>query len=97
MNSIRIGGLDYEIKVVEDLRDGDKSLWGWVKHKPCEIYLDKDLGPQQRWVTEWHEVVHLILTQTGYTEDEHREDLVDALAHGIVQVLRDNPKLREVP
>jgi len=50
------------------------------------------MKPSIRRVTLWHEIVHGILYAAGQTD--HDEVLTDAIAHGIVQVLRDNPELR---
>jgi hypothetical protein len=47
----------------------------------------------------FHEVVHIILEQTGLTEvaeiRRHEEQLVQALGHGIYQVLKDNKLLKQ--
>ncbi len=46
-------------------------------------------------MTLWHEILHGILNGAAQTE-EHNEAHIDALAHGIIQVLRDNPQLRNI-
>lgn len=47
-------------------------------------------------LTLLHEAVHGILFSAGMNnvgEDEHDERLVQALAHGVYTLIKDNPKL----
>ncbi len=84
---ILIGPIRY--KVVEtDI----PSICGDINTVKCCIRLNKAMRPDIRQVTLWHEIVHGILYAAGQTD--HDEVLTDAIAHGIVQVLRDNPELR---
>ena len=93
--TVRIGPIDYELELIEDLQaeDGD-PVDGWICYAAGAIRLRAALNPQLRRVTLWHEILHAVLTQTG--RQRHNEGELDALAHGIVQVLRDNPELREL-
>jgi Zn-dependent peptidase ImmA (M78 family) len=85
---ILIGPIRY--KVVEtDIA----SICGDINTVECCIRLNKAMKPDIRRVTLWHEIVHGILYAAGQTD--HDEVLTDAIAHGIVQVLRDNPELRQ--
>lgn len=87
MMRIQIGPISY--KVVEtDI----PSICGDINTVKCCIRLNKAMKPDIRKVTLWHEVIHGILYAAGQTD--HDEVLTDAIAHGIVQVLRDNPELR---
>lgn len=88
---IRIGAIDFQIKVAKDLRDGDLKLNGWIRYDDSKVLLEKELGPQAEYITLWHEILHGLLTQGGIAEQE--EKIVEVLAHGIVSVLRDNPWL----
>jgi hypothetical protein len=85
---IQIGPISYQV-VETDI----PSICGDINTVECQIRLNKALRPDIRQVTLWHEVVHGILFAAGQTD--HDEVLTDAIAHGIVQVLRDNPKLRD--
>jgi hypothetical protein len=93
--TVRIGPIDYEMELIEELQTEDgESADGWICYADGAIRLDAALHPQLRRVTLWHEILHAILTQTG--RQRHNEGELDALAHGIVQVLRDNPDLGEL-
>ncbi len=90
--TIRIGGTDYTVKVVKDLRDGNTGLNGHILYNNCEIRIEEDMTEHIQWVTAWHEVIHGILEHAGMSD--HKEDMVCALGYGITQVLRDNEYLR---
>lgn len=42
-----------------------------------------------------HEIVHAVLFERGRREEAENEELVDALAAGIVNLVRQNPELVE--
>lgn len=91
---VLIGGIQYPVHRVAELRDGDTKLDGHIKYRPYSINLDAELGEQGERVVLWHEVLHGILAQAGFRHEDEHEQLLDALAYGIVQVLQDNPELR---
>lgn len=88
---IRIGAIAYQVATVEELADG--QLHGDINFGKCRIRIAADGDVQKQHVTLWHEVLHGILYQAGMTDQD--EQTIDALAYGIVQVLRDNPKLHD--
>lgn len=90
--TIRIGGTDYTVKVIKDLRDGNIGLNGHILYNDCEIRIEEGMTDHVKWVTAWHEVVHGILEHAGMSD--HKEEMVCALGYGITQVLRDNEYLR---
>ena len=88
--TITIGAVVY--RVVE--RELDGTLCGDIDPMACRIRIRDDMHAQAQQVTLWHEVIHGILMNAGYRD--HDEQQIDALAYGLVQVLRDNPEMREV-
>jgi len=90
--TITIGPLIYTVVEVEELASASGQLYGDIDYGRCRIRICADSDPQIRRITLWHEVLHGILAAAAQTED-HNEAHIDALAHGIVQVLRDNPEL----
>lgn len=87
--SIRIGGVDYV--VVEDSLLHDMQMVGQIRFLRCEIALAPGLHPEARKQALLHEIVHGLLTHAGIREQG--ENVVDAVAHGLMQVVRDNPQL----
>jgi hypothetical protein len=89
---IQIGPLRYEVVEVEELAGKAGELCGDITAYKCRIRIAADMDPQAKLVTLWHEILHGILSTAAHNED-HNEAHIDALAHGIIQVLRDNPFL----
>ena len=92
---VKIGPMVYAVVEEKGLVDGDKSrkLDGHIRYNDCQIAVEAGMSPQAKRQTIWHEIVHGILTQAGYTKQG--ETMVDALAYGIMGVLQDNPWLKE--
>lgn len=95
-NNIRIGGVDYKIKIVPNLRDGTENLAGCIDYYNSEISLsDTDNnGHQARCITLWHEILHGIANHAemdfSKSDEEH---IITVLAKGIYQVLQDNARV----
>ena len=90
--AIKIGPIHYVVKEVEGLRDGDEKLDGNIKYGEGVIYVEASLTGSPRRQVLWHEILHALVVHTG--RRKHDDELIDALAYGIMQVLQDNPFLR---
>jgi hypothetical protein len=90
---IQIGPITYSVVEVPELAGaGPSSLCGDIDTQKCRIRINADMADAIKRVTLWHEIVHGILFAAGIME--HDEQVIDAIGHGLVQVLRDNPQLR---
>ena len=91
--SVRIGGVEYAVGYVPNLRHGGLIAYGHIDFENCEILLSETDGTahEKRCLILWHEVLHGILYHMGYQLDEEQEEeLVDLFARGVYQVLQDN-------
>ena len=88
--SIRISGIDYAVKQVDDLNNGTNMLNGRIDYLESEIYLNRKYGHQNKCVTLLHEIIHGILHHSNIDLGETEEKIIDILAYGIYQVLQDN-------
>ena len=87
---IRIGGVDYEIRDVDNLNDGVNVCYGHISFEDSVIELhSKNQNHQKRCVTLWHEILHGIAEHASL-DIENEERVIDVLAKGIYQVLQDN-------
>lgn len=85
---ITIGGVEFKVKEVKNLQDEDgKWLNGIVYPASCEIHIAKDMDPQIKRISLWHEVLHEMLLQSGIP---HAEDVPVALSYGICELLDNN-------
>lgn len=55
-----------------------------------KIMLLRSMPPDVKHVTLWHEIIHVILDQAG---QDASEGVIEALSHGVVATLGDNPWL----
>ena len=93
--SIRIGGVEYEVRRERDVRDGDRLCYGKISFEEDAIWLStsESMGHQRTCVTMLHEILHGILYHTGTAleiDEVTEEEVVQALAKGLYQVLEDN-------
>lgn len=89
--SIRIGGVEYSISYVPNLRVENQIAYGCISFDDCVIELsDTDgIAHEKRCQTLWHEILHGIRNHAGL-EIKDEENVVDMFAKGIYQVLKDN-------
>src|SRR5688572_10293345 len=90
MNSLKIGPFTFVVAPTSELRGDDKNYDGQLKHGTSSILLSHDMDRQATLQTRMHEVIHEIAIQAG---QEMTEGLIDAIAYGWIQTMRDNPEL----
>lgn len=73
-----------------DKGDGSQPM-GRSMEAAGKILLLRSMPDDVKLVTLWHEIIHMLLGQSGH---EHDEGVIEAVSHGIVQVLQDNAWLR---
>ena len=88
---IKIGPIYYAVEYVEDFRRNGEKLDGRLQHGRTTITIEAALNHQAATQTILHEVVHAIAAQIGVPN--MKEEVVDALAFGVYQVVRENPQL----
>ena len=97
ISSVKIGPFNYPVSIVENLHDFDGNqkvpLWGHIKHSALSIELSDILCEDRSIQVLWHEILHGVLNQAS---QDQPEEIIDALATGIVQILRDNLDLIEL-
>lgn len=90
---IRIMGIDYPIRHVENLRKDNLICYGHISYDDCCIEISKTdaRAHERKCVILWHEIIHAILDNAGEElpkDDEER--IISILAAGIYQILKDN-------
>jgi len=92
LKTLKINGFEYEIQYSDNL-GGD--MVGNIDYIEGIINVEKH-STKGMLLTLLHEAVHGILFSAGLNNsgnDEHDERLVQALAHGVYTLIKDNPKL----
>lgn len=85
--TIKIAGIGYEVKEVENLED-QFNLLGQILYTRGIIQLEKNLPPDRKVQVFVHEVLHGIFFEAGYEEQD--EEMIDRVAKVLYQVLKDN-------
>jgi hypothetical protein len=91
VDKVKVGAIQYSVAYIPDLKDDRGKLDGRIRHSTTEIQLESGMNHQATAQTLLHEIVHAVATQIGH--QDMKEGMVDALAYGIYQVMRDNPQL----
>jgi len=91
---IKVGALKYTPMIVCQIDDND-SLAGSIDHTQCIIEVVANASREAMAATLWHEVVHAILTQCGFTEGHIYESAVQALGYHLPQFIVENHDLVE--
>lgn len=88
--SIRIGGVEYEVIAEPRLNDGERMLAGQIRHMDCQICVNAESSHEYKCLSLWHEIMHGIEEQAQLDLGENRERIIEAFARGVYQVLQDN-------
>ena len=91
MSKIRIGPVEYDITKHETLSIDDRDFAGLYNSTTAEIKLLGDMPGTVTGAVLLHEILHGILTHAGLTD--HPEGMIDAIAYGLLDLARNNPKL----
>ena len=89
---LKIGHRTFRVEPFEPDGIGDHPA-GYVKNRTGVIGVDRTDPPDEQADTLVHEILHVIWNQASLPDAAPEEAAVTHLAHGICQVLRDNPDL----
>lgn len=93
MKKIKIGAITYELEYVQNLKnDKGTDLFGQILYDDQIIQISTGLKPDREFTVLWHEVVHGICDQFQL---DLTESQVATMAVVIVEILKNNPNLRE--
>jgi hypothetical protein len=87
--TVNILGLTHKVEIVPNLSANWDTL-GDISYNEQLIRLDAGLSEERRDVVLLHEIVHGILNGLRYTAENADEKLVQGLAIGLYQALKNN-------
>jgi hypothetical protein len=90
-NSVRIGGVEYDVEFTEIVRMGNELCYGSISYPDTTIQISETDGGehQHQCITLWHEILHGIINH-ACLKLENEEEVVEVLSKGVYQVLQDN-------
>ena len=91
---MKIGGQNYKINFVDEMKVEGGSIMGVHNCRDCTISIDKELTQSRKKETLIHEILHAIVYQWGIElDDKEEEKICNTLANGLTTVYVDNPWL----
>jgi len=90
--TIRIGPLRYGVSLVDKFEGDtqDRYNLGDITFSEAVIRVRRMPTQEQRKVTLWHEILHAVLSQAGLSRLKEEETVIEAVSHGIVDVIERN-------
>lgn len=93
--SVKVMGVTYTIEMKDRITTDGRNVDGEITYNSglIEIVEGMPLAVEQRVVI--HELIHAVFCAQGHNDFRMDENLVDAVANGMVQLLQDNPDLAQ--
>lgn len=100
IKTVKIGSLLYDVIRVPGLKDDDSGdvLFGDIQYNKQLIRLNEEMTFSHEKVVLLHEMLHGILYTAGIDEMVKNKDIeiiIEAIAHGIINLFSENPDLYE--
>lgn len=92
INKINVGGVKYTVHLKKNLIEPDshEHVWGYTDYAKSAIYIDNKLSKQNIKQTLMHELVHVMLWETGVGDSYNDEKIVNPLGNMLYSVLHSN-------
>lgn len=96
---VLIDDIEYKVEEVsnkelqlssEDLKG---NYWGDTRYKKASIRVCEGMAEDEVKITLVHEIIHAILQERGFDQQNNDEALVDGLAHALRMLVKQNPEL----
>lgn len=86
---LNILGVEYTVKEVSLIND-DQNLLGLCRYHANEILIKSTLSDADKKITLIHEILHAILAQLGFENENDNENLIKSLSTALYLVLKNN-------
>lgn len=96
INTVKIGNIPFKVlrahAIPSDTPERGNMALGEVYYHKAEIYLEDDLPPAMKRPMLMHEIIHVLLEQSGQAMATS-EDTITALGYSITALIQNNPEL----
>jgi len=95
IKSVMIDAVRYEIEMTDEpFYIAGNEAAGYADFNVAKITLRKAAAESHGGARLlMHEVIHALMYERGLKEDTYNEEIVDAVAAGVVNLIRQNPEL----
>lgn len=98
--TLKVGFQRYVISESENLQSPDGEPWlGMTNFGHGKIVLELGMPSRAKMGVFMHEVVHTIIERGGHNQamsDEQKEIVCDAIGHGMLDIIVENPWIVEL-
>lgn len=95
-SNVIIDTANYKIIIKDKTYINGRECYGHIDYAKSEIEISTcEISESNQKITVAHEVVHGLTVERGIKElipEQHYEKIVNELAKGFIQLVRDNPK-----
>ena len=87
-STVKVGPITYTVTEHDwppDKEEGSQAMGRHIE-STGQIMLLRSMPPDVKRVSLWHEIIHAIIDHAG---QDHNEAWIEAVAHGVVEVLDD--------
>ena len=85
---VSICGIPHEVIEREDVFDKEVVQFGQIDYRKAVITLNKNVSPEVKEESLWHEIMHGILVHLGYNEMSDNEQFIQAVSNGVYQAIK---------
>lgn len=102
IKKLKVGPFNYRVKYYDNVLDEQQDPRTGVfytktgEHSYLDLCISIYKNPDLQDVTLLHEIIHAILTNAGYMDQNELEPIIESIAVGFYQVLKDNKSLRDM-
>lgn len=90
---VKIGWRVYTVEVCDNLEFENEEAMGSFQVANHTIKISSEIGYEEQVCTLIHEILHGIFLNGGQEDARCDEGIIECVASGMYQLLRDNPKL----
>lgn len=91
--TVQIFGISYRIEKSDRITVDGQNADGSITYNVGLIEIVDGMPIEVERAVVLHEVMHAVFKGQGQGDYQHDESLLEAIAHGVVDVLRANPEL----
>lgn len=92
IEEVSLSAIKYKVvKTNETILSGGQECGGEVDYNTCEILIsERKIANDRVPFVLMHEIVHAMLFERGFEEENDNEKLVSGIATGIIDFIRNN-------
>jgi len=91
---LKIRGLTYTVEEMKDkFENNDFYGRSWTREQ--KIKVSSDIKQDRKELCFFHELFHVILDESGFTEVSKNEQIIECLSHDLYQILNDSNLLNK--